>query len=104
MSIVDEMQRDRESIQDFHSLEIMDTWCRAGGSLEELHDTLAFWPKCEEVALRRAGGLVLWCHIAEVAEELIVEAKAALRADRLDDLARTWWPQGVPGQTANARR
>jgi hypothetical protein len=94
------MQRDLESLHDFHTLEILDSWCRAGGSLDELHDTLAFWPKCEAVALGRAGGLVLWCHLAEVAEELIEEAKAALRAGRLEELARRWWPEGVPGRTS----
>ena len=100
MSIIGEMQRDQESLHDYHALEIIDSWCRAGGSLDELHETLAFWPKCEMVALGRAGGLVLWCHLAEVAEELIEEAKAALRAGRLEELARTWWPEGVPGRTA----
>ena len=81
-------------------MEIIDSWCRAGGSLDELHETLALWPKCEMVALGRAGGLGLWCHLAEVAEELIEEAKAAARAGRLEELARTWWPEGVPGRTA----
>jgi len=89
------MKRDHECIHDYHSMEIIDTWCRAGGSLDELHDTLAFWPKCEAVARQRAGVNVLWFHYAEAAEELIVEAKAALRARRLEELARTWWPEGV---------
>jgi hypothetical protein len=103
VSIIEDMERDQESIQEYHSLEIMDTWCRAGGSLDELHDTLAFWPKCEAVARRRAGVQVLWCHLAEVAEELMGEAKAALRAGRVEELARTWWPEGIPGQAANLR-
>jgi hypothetical protein len=102
VSIIEEMQRDQESIHHYHSLEIMDSWCRAGGSLDELHDTLAFWRKCEVVTQGRAGGLVLWCHLAEVAEELIEEAKAALRAGRLEELAHRWWPEGVPGQPAHA--
>jgi hypothetical protein len=96
MSIIDEMQRDQESIQEYHSLEITDDWCRAGGSLSDLHETLAFWSKCELIARQRAGVEVLWCHLAEAAEELLVEAKAALQAGRLEDLARTWWPEGMP--------
>jgi hypothetical protein len=94
------MQRDQESLHDYHSMEIIDSWCRAGGSLAELHETLAFWTKCEVVARRRAGVEVLWCHIAEVAEELMDEAKAALRAGRTEELARSWWPEGVPGRQA----
>ena len=98
MGIVQDMQRDQESLHDYHSLEIVDSWCRAGGSLAELHEALAFWPKCEAVARRRAGVKVLWCDLAEVAEELIEEAKAALRSGRLEELARSWWPEGVPGR------
>lgn len=96
MSIIVEMEQDQASIQGYHTLEIMDAWCRAGGSLDELHDTLAFWPKCEAIARQRAGVVVLWCNLAEAAEELLEEAKAALRAGRLDELARDWWPRGLP--------
>jgi hypothetical protein len=103
MSIIEEMERDQESIQDYHSLEILDTWCRAGGTLDDLHDTLAFWPKCQAVARARAEAEVLWCDFAEAAEELMLEARAALRAGRLEDLARAWWPEGVPGQKAKPR-
>jgi hypothetical protein len=98
VSIIDEMQRDQESIHAYHAMEIIDEWCRAGGSLQDLHETLAFWPKCEAIARRRAEVQVLWCHLAEVAEELMDEAKAALRAGRLEELARTWWPEGAPVQ------
>jgi hypothetical protein len=101
MSIIGEMQRDQESLHDYHALEVIDSWCRAGGSLEELHETLAFWPKCEKVAFGRAGGLVLWCHLAEVAEELMEEAKTALRAGRIEELVQRWWPEGVPGRNAS---
>jgi hypothetical protein len=104
MSIIEEMERDQESIQDYHSLEILDTWCRAGGTLDDLHDTLAFWPKCQAVARARAAAEVLWCDFAEAAEELMLEARAALRAGRLEDLARAWWPEGVPGPKAQPRR
>jgi len=97
MSIIEEMQRDQESIQEYHCLEITDAWCRAGGSLDDLHETLGFWPKSEAIARQRAGVETLWCHIAEAAEELLDEAKAALRAGRLEELARAWWPEGVPG-------
>ncbi len=100
MCIITEMQHDRQSTQRYHSLEILNTWCRAGGSLDDLIDTLAFWPKCEVIARQRAGVNMLWCHTAEAAEELLVEAKAALRAGRLEELARTWWPQGLPGHPA----
>jgi hypothetical protein len=96
VSIIEEMERDQESIQEYHSLEILDTWCRAGGTLDDLHDTLAFWPKCEAVARSRAGAEVLWCHLAEAAEELMHEARTALRAGRLEELARAWWPDGPP--------
>ena len=97
-TIIGDMQRDHQSIQDYHSLAIIDDWCRAGGVLADLFEFLAFWPKCEAIAQRRAGVEVLWYHRAEAAEELMAEAKAALRAGRLEELARTWWPEGVPGQ------
>jgi hypothetical protein len=100
VSIIEEMERDQASIQDYHSLEIIDAWCRAGGSLDDMHDTLAFWPKCEAIARQRAGAVVLWCNLAEAAEELLDEARAALRAGRLEELAREWWPGGVPGRPA----
>jgi hypothetical protein len=100
VSIIEEMERDQESIQDYHSLEILDTWCRAGGTLDDLHDVLAFWPKCEAVARARARATaeLLWCDLAEAAEELMLEARSALRAGRLEQLARAWWPEGPPGQ------
>jgi hypothetical protein len=98
VSIIDEMQRDQESIQAYHSLGLIEEWCRAGGSLADLNDRLAFWPKCEALAWRRAIAAGLWTHLAEAAEELMAEAKAALRADRLEDLAQAWWPEGVPGR------
>jgi hypothetical protein len=96
MNIIGEMQQDQESIQDYHALEITEDWCRAGGSLADLHDVLAFWPKCAAIARERADVEVLWYHLAEAADELIVEAKRALRAGRVEDLARAWWPEGVP--------
>jgi len=97
-SIIGEMQRDHESTQDYHSLEIVDDWCRAGGALADLYDALAFWPKCEAIARLRAGAEVLWFQRAEAAEELLAEAKAALRAGRLEELSRAWWPEGLPGR------
>jgi hypothetical protein len=100
-SIIDEMQRDRECIGGYHQLAIVDAWCRAGGSLEEMHDLLAFWPKCAAVARQQAGAEMLWCHFAEAAEELLAEAKAALRSRRLEELARAWWPEGVPTRVSD---
>ena len=102
-SIIEDMERDHQSIQNYHSLAIIDDWCRAGGSLADLHDCLAFWAKCEVIARRRAGAEVLWFHLAEAAEELMVEAKAALRDGRLHELAQAWWPEGVPGQPVPVR-
>jgi hypothetical protein len=104
VSIIEEMERDQASIHEYHFLEIMDGWCRAGGSLDDLHDTLAFWPKCEAIAQQRAGAVVLWCNLAEAAEELLDEAKAALRAGRLEELARAWWPRGLPRETRELPR
>lgn len=102
MSIIVDMQRDRECIQEYHQLEILDAWCRAGGSLVDLNDTLAFWLKCEAIARQRADAEVLWYHRAEAAEELLDEAKGALRAGRLEELARSWWPERVLRQPAEA--
>jgi hypothetical protein len=93
------MQRDQESIRDYHSLEIVDAWCRAGGTLEDLHGTLAFWTKCEALAWQRVGATLFWSYFAEAAEELMAEAKVALRADRVEELAQVWWPGGVPGRS-----
>ena len=95
-SIIDEMRRDRECIGGYHQLAIVDAWCRAGGTLEEMHDLLAFWPKCAAVARLQAGDEMLWYHFAEAAEALLAEAKAALQSRRLEELARAWWPAGVP--------
>jgi hypothetical protein len=95
-SIIDDMRRDRECIGGYHQLAIVDAWCRAGGTLEEMHDLLAFWPKCAAVARLQAGDEMLWYHFAEAAEELLAEAKAALQSRRLEELARAWWPAGVP--------
>jgi hypothetical protein len=95
MSICRDMQDDQEIIQEYHCLDIINEWCCAGGTIPELYDTLAFWAKCESIARQRAGVDMLWYHLAEAAEELLVEAKAALRAGRLEGLARAWWPERV---------
>jgi hypothetical protein len=89
------MQDDLEMIQEYHCLGIIDEWCCAGGTIADLYDTLAFWSKCEAVARQRAGAEMLWCHLAEAADALLVEAKAALRAGRLEELSRAWWPERV---------
>lgn len=102
MSIIEDMNIDHQCVEDYHCLEIIDAWSRAGGSVDDLFDLLAFWPKCTAIAQQRAGVNVLWCHVAEAAEELLDQAKAALQAGRLQELACAWWPEGVPGASAQA--
>jgi hypothetical protein len=89
------MQDDQESIQEYHCLDIIDEWCCAGGTMSDMYDILDFWKKCEAIARQRAGVDMLWCHLAETAEDLLVEAKLALRDGRLEELAQTWWPGRV---------